>query len=100
MLCVLAFCYRYLIPCLRLLTRLADCGDVADEAANGGAPAPAGDCSFPCSGDPIHLCGGAQRLQLYHWDGNIDVWNTPANTGRYEVSLTFSARGLISERLA
>ncbi|KAF4584731.1 hypothetical protein EYR38_001962 [Pleurotus pulmonarius] len=26
------------------------CGDVADEAANGGAPAPAGDCSFPCSG--------------------------------------------------
>ncbi|KAF7437573.1 hypothetical protein PC9H_004415 [Pleurotus ostreatus] len=62
------------------------CGDVANEAANGGAPAPAADCSFPCSGDPIHLCGGAQRLQLYHWDGNIDVWNTPANTGRYEVS--------------
>ncbi|KAJ8517873.1 hypothetical protein ONZ45_g4980 [Pleurotus djamor] len=60
------------------------CGDVADEAANGGVIAPDADCNMPCSGDPIHLCGGPERLQLYHWDGTLDVWHTPANIGRYE----------------
>ncbi|KAF4588036.1 hypothetical protein EYR38_009997 [Pleurotus pulmonarius] len=66
------------------------CGDVADEQNNGGVTAPDADCSMPCSGDPIHLCGGAERLQLYHWDGNLDVWHTPANIGRYEFLGTLS----------
>lgn len=38
-----------------------------------------------CSGDPIHLCGGAQRLQLYFYNGGIDTWHTPQDTGYYEV---------------
>jgi hypothetical protein len=61
------------------------CGDVADETLNGGSPAPGTDCSFPCTGDPIHLCGGAERLSLYHWNGNLSVWHTPSNIGYYEV---------------
>lgn len=62
------------------------CGDVSDIQANGGTPAPETDCTIPCSGDPIHLCGGAQRLQLYEWVGTpLNVWHTPAVTGFYEV---------------
>ncbi|KAI0058608.1 copper radical oxidase [Artomyces pyxidatus] len=72
------------------------CGDVADITTNGGTTAPETDCSFPCSGDPIHLCGGAERLQLYLWNGSIDVWNTPANIGRYE----FLIGGLVPPLLA
>ncbi|KAI0052846.1 copper radical oxidase [Auriscalpium vulgare] len=60
------------------------CGDVDDITNNGGKTAPETDCVIPCSGDPIHLCGGAERLQLYLWNGTIDVWNTPTNIGRYE----------------
>lgn len=57
---------------------------------------------MPCSGDPIHLCGGPNRLQvvglysadgdslticdqLYYWNGDIDVWHTPENSGYYQV---------------
>ncbi len=25
-------------------------------------------------------------IQYYKWNGNLNVWNTPANTGQYEVS--------------
>ncbi|KAL0947951.1 hypothetical protein HGRIS_010580 [Hohenbuehelia grisea] len=60
------------------------CGDVEDVAANGGVLAPEQDCTMPCSGDPIHLCGGPERLQLYQWNGNLSVWHKPANIGRYE----------------
>ena len=63
------------------------CGDIADITTNGGMMAPETDCSFPCSGDPIHLCGGALRLQLYIWDQSdpLIVFNTPEVTGQYEV---------------
>ncbi|VDB83101.1 unnamed protein product [Peniophora sp. CBMAI 1063] len=60
------------------------CGDVADIAQNGGTMAPETDCNAPCSGDPIHLCGGSQRLSLYEWDGDLYVWHEPENIGRYE----------------
>ncbi|THG96906.1 hypothetical protein EW026_g5007 [Hermanssonia centrifuga] len=60
------------------------CGDVSDTTASPGFATNPGDCSMPCSGDPIHLCGGPQRLQYYKWNGNLNVWNTPANTGQYE----------------
>ncbi|KAK7696501.1 hypothetical protein QCA50_001159 [Cerrena zonata] len=60
------------------------CGDVSDAQTNSPGLAPESDCSFPCSGDPIHLCGGPLRLGYYSFNGNLDVWHTPANTGRYE----------------
>lgn len=46
------------------------------------------DCSMACSGDPFHLCGGPNRLQLYFWGNGtgIDTWHTPENTGYYEAS--------------
>jgi WSC domain len=62
------------------------CGDVSDIALNNGVMSPETDCNMLCSGDPYHLCGGQQRLQLYEWAGNISVYSYPTNTGRYEVS--------------
>ncbi|KAK3998248.1 WSC domain-containing protein [Cladorrhinum sp. PSN332] len=38
------------------------CGDILS-AGNG--PAPAGDCSFPCAGNPLQKCGAGNRLNLY-----------------------------------
>ncbi|PIL32445.1 hypothetical protein GSI_05147 [Ganoderma sinense ZZ0214-1] len=59
------------------------CGDVSDIAQSPGF-APESDCNIPCPGDPIHLCGGGDRLQYYTWNGVMNDWKTPANTGRYE----------------
>jgi len=61
------------------------CGDVADISNNGGMTAAETDCNTTCSGDSSHLCGGAQRLQLYLWNGTLNNWHTPSNIGRYEV---------------
>lgn len=73
------------------LIRRTGCGDVEDIAANGGKPANEVDCAIPCAGDPIHLCGGAQRLQLYEWKGTpLNVWHKPAVTGRYEARVAFT----------
>ncbi len=41
---------------------------------------------MPCPGDPIHLCGDGNRLNTYFWNGPLNDWHMPANTGRYEVS--------------
>ncbi|KIJ67360.1 copper radical oxidase [Hydnomerulius pinastri MD-312] len=61
------------------------CGDITDVTNNGDAYVSESDCNMPCSGDPIHLCGGASRLSTYYWNGTpMNVWNTPANTGYYE----------------
>jgi hypothetical protein len=60
------------------------CGDVENISANGGVQAPEADCSMACTGDPTHLCGGPERLQLYTWTGNLNVWHTPANVGGYQ----------------
>ena len=68
-----------------------DCGDIEDIATNGGTNATETDCSFPCSGDPIHYCGGSDRLSLYTWTGEpLYVWDTPQNPGGYEVRELFS----------
>ncbi|GJE95267.1 copper radical oxidase [Phanerochaete sordida] len=61
------------------------CGDVSDFTTNSPGVAPASDCNIACSGDPIHLCGGANRLSYYTWNGDLNVWHTPANTGQYEI---------------
>lgn len=60
------------------------CGDVSDVTKSGVALTPASDCNLPCSGDPIHLCGGGDRIQYYIWTGPSHVWHTPQITGRYE----------------
>ncbi|KAL7277999.1 hypothetical protein ACG7TL_007952 [Trametes sanguinea] len=60
------------------------CGDITDVQNNSPGFADPTLCNIPCSGDPIHLCGGEARLQLYEWNGVMNDWHTPANTGRYE----------------
>ena len=70
---------------LQICSFRVGCGDVADITNNGGTTAPETDCTTACPGDSLHLCGGAWRLQLYLWNGNLNTWNTPANIGRYEV---------------
>ncbi|THH31673.1 hypothetical protein EUX98_g2514 [Antrodiella citrinella] len=60
------------------------CGDFSDVTENSAGPAAATDCSFPCTGDLIHLCGGAQRLTYYTFNDTIDIWATPENIGQYE----------------
>jgi hypothetical protein len=64
---------------------LLGCGDVADISNNKGTTATETNCNTTCSGDSSHLCGGAQRLQLYLWNGTLNNWHTPSNIGRYEV---------------
>ncbi|KAJ3775846.1 hypothetical protein FB446DRAFT_723514 [Lentinula raphanica] len=71
------------------------CGDISDIAANGGTLAPESDCNQQCSGDPIHLCGSGNRLTMYTWNGTMNVWHTPENTGYYEVTLSFVNLSLI-----
>ncbi|KZT03065.1 copper radical oxidase [Laetiporus sulphureus 93-53] len=60
------------------------CGDISDVLTNSPGFSEQSDCSMPCSGDPEHLCGGPERLQLYYWNGSLDVWHTPEVTGQYE----------------
>ncbi|KAI9462093.1 copper radical oxidase-like protein [Boletus coccyginus] len=61
------------------------CGDISDVMANGGTFVADSDCNTACSGDPIHLCGGGNRLSTYYWTGTpLNVWNSPSNTGYYE----------------
>ena len=64
------------------------CGDISDIRNNGGIFSDDASCNMPCSGDPVHICGGQQRLSLYYWDPSnpLNVWHAPNNTGRYEVS--------------
>ena len=72
------------------------CGDVENIAANGGVMRPESECNMLCNGDPYHLCGGQQRLQLYEWNGDLNVWHEPANTGRYEFVISSPVVPLIS----
>ncbi|KAJ7487362.1 galactose oxidase [Mycena galericulata] len=60
------------------------CGDVSDVIKSGFGLQPESDCDFVCTGDPVHLCGGAFRIQYYVWEGPAVVWHTPEITGRYE----------------
>ncbi|KAI0764219.1 hypothetical protein BD413DRAFT_483077 [Trametes elegans] len=60
------------------------CGDITDVENNSPGFVSESLCNIACSGDPIHLCGGEARLQLYEWNGVMNDWHTPTNTGRYE----------------
>ncbi|KAJ7186426.1 galactose oxidase, partial [Mycena filopes] len=73
------------------------CGDRSDVVKSGFKLGPENDCNIPCTGDPIHLCGGVARIQYYLWNGPpINVWHTPAVTGRYEVGAIFVVVPLIA----
>lgn len=39
-----------------------------------------------CDGDSAHSCGGFWLLNVYYWP-EINTWQTPVNTGRYEASI-------------
>lgn len=41
-----------------------DCGDVEDVGKTSPGLAAESDCNIACTGDPIHLCGGENRLQV------------------------------------
>ncbi|PMD25528.1 WSC-domain-containing protein, partial [Hyaloscypha hepaticicola] len=38
------------------------CGDVLEA---GSVPSPDGGCVMPCSGNPVEICGGSDRLNVY-----------------------------------
>ncbi|KAG6856106.1 hypothetical protein H0H87_007358 [Tephrocybe sp. NHM501043] len=60
------------------------CGDKTDPIAQGAVFGTEAECTLPCPGDPISLCGAGDRLTYYEYNGTMNVWNTPTNTGRYE----------------
>ncbi|KAJ2932171.1 hypothetical protein H1R20_g4934, partial [Candolleomyces eurysporus] len=60
------------------------CGDETDVAAENGVFVPESQCNIPCPGDPLHICGSGNRLTTYFWNGVLNNWKRPANTGRYE----------------
>ncbi|KAJ7720043.1 galactose oxidase [Mycena metata] len=61
------------------------CGDLSDVVKSGFGLQPESDCNIPCTGDPIHLCGGVARLQYYLWTGPaLQTWHKPAITGAYK----------------
>ncbi|KAI0808290.1 hypothetical protein C8Q74DRAFT_1189458 [Fomes fomentarius] len=60
------------------------CGDVEDVGKTSPGLAADSDCNIACTGDPIHLCGGENRLQYYKWNVTMNDWKRPANIGRYE----------------
>ncbi|KAF5353807.1 hypothetical protein D9758_010585 [Tetrapyrgos nigripes] len=72
------------------------CGDIEDLTTNGATLRPDSECDIECPGDPIHICGGGQRLTTYTWKGALNVWHTPQNIGRYE----FFVPGLVAPLLA
>lgn len=60
------------------------CGDITDVAANGGVFGAESECATPCPGAPNYLCGDGNRLNTYFWNGTLNNWHTPENTGFYE----------------
>jgi hypothetical protein len=62
---------------------LSGCGGAEDLPANLNI-APDTDCNSVCTGDPTEFCGNGNRLQMYTWQGNLNVFHQPSNTGRYE----------------
>jgi len=60
------------------------CGDVSDVTASGAVFGADSECTTPCPGDPIHICGDGNRLTTYYWNGVMNNWHTPSNIGYYE----------------
>ncbi|KAF2876886.1 hypothetical protein BDV95DRAFT_673780 [Massariosphaeria phaeospora] len=45
------------------------CGDPGDVSSAGVTFVPDSECQIPCSGSVIDICGGANRLSYYTWQG-------------------------------
>ncbi|KAG6815651.1 hypothetical protein H0H87_012650, partial [Tephrocybe sp. NHM501043] len=60
------------------------CGDKTDPIVQGAVFGTETECTLPCPGDPISLCGAGDRLTYYEYNGTMNIWNTPTNIGRYE----------------
>ncbi|KAF9484627.1 copper radical oxidase [Pholiota conissans] len=72
------------------------CGDITDVAAGNGVFGADSECTTPCPGDPVHICGDGNRLTTYFWNATMNNWHTPANIGRYE----FFVPGLVVPLIA
>ncbi|KAI9459290.1 glyoxal oxidase N-terminus-domain-containing protein [Boletus coccyginus] len=91
----LSQCTAYRYPAAGL--EEAACGDISGVTASGGTFVANSDCNMACSGDPIHLCGGGNRLSTYYWTGTpLNVWNTPAKTYNHQ----FLISGLVVPLIA
>ncbi|EEB91925.1 hypothetical protein MPER_09643 [Moniliophthora perniciosa FA553] len=60
------------------------CGDSFDIIPRGGHKVPESACSTLCSGDILHYCGSNLHMNVYIWNGTVNIWHKPAITGRYE----------------
>ena len=48
---------------------------------------PDSECGTVCTGDPLYLCGGGNRLTYYNWAGpDLYTWNYASgnNAGAYQ----------------
>lgn len=65
------------------------CSDANTIAPKGGVQTAETNCNMPCPGSPADLCGGVNFYNLYTWPQTASpplyVFNTPANTGHYEL---------------
>lgn len=63
------------------------CGDTSDVTAVGATLVDESQCTFGCTGDPIHICGGSRRLTYYTWNGApLTQWSYPTgnDAGAYQ----------------
>ncbi|KAG6812809.1 hypothetical protein H0H92_000267 [Tricholoma furcatifolium] len=59
------------------------CGDTTDPVNNGAVFGNETECTLPCPGDPLSLCGAGDRLTYYEYNGTMNLWHTPEVTGAY-----------------
>lgn len=75
------------------------CGDIANVVDKGGLEAPEAECNVACSGDPIHLCGGGNRISYYRWTGaSLTTWSYASGSaaGQYDFIMSAPLIPLIS----
>lgn len=61
------------------------CGDDTDRVNAGVQYRPEGDCNTACIGDPTAMCGGANAMNYYTWEG-LNTWHQGAGNaaGQYK----------------
>jgi hypothetical protein len=65
------------------------CGDIF---SNGGEPATSG-CDMACNGNALETCGGADRLDVYSYNGTSGIKTTSAPAGTATSSSTTTGTG-------
>lgn len=61
--------------------------------------APESECNVACSGDPIHLCGGGNRISYYEWTGETLTtwsWASGSAAGKFDFIMSSPIIPLIS----